>query len=87
MRDGSCSPSLLEPRQRAERALVAVCRKRYVQGVSTRRVDDLGHALGLTWISKSQVSRFYQGLHGEVERCRTRRLDGCIRTCSWTPHA
>lgn len=76
VRDGSVFPSLLEPRQRAERARVAVVQEAYVQGVSTRRVDDRVQALGRTGISKSQVSRLCQALDGEVERCRTRRLDG-----------
>ena len=76
VRDGSVFPSLLEPRRRAERALVAVVQAAYVQGVSTRRVDDLVQALGMTGISKSQVSRLCQALDGEVERFRTRRLEG-----------
>jgi putative transposase len=76
VRDGSFFPGLLEPRTRAERALVAVVQEAYVQGVSTRRVDDLVKALGMTGISKSQVSRLCQGLDAEVERFRTRRLDG-----------
>jgi transposase-like protein len=75
-RDGSYFPSLLEPRKRAERALVAVVQEAYVQGVSTRRVDDLVQALGMTGISKSQVSRLCQDLDAEVERFRTRRLEG-----------
>ena len=75
-RDGSYFPSLLEPRKRAERALVAVVQEAYVQGVSTRRVDDLVQALGMTGISKSQVSRLCQELDAEVERFRTRRLEG-----------
>src|SRR2546425_10347217 len=57
VRDGSFFPGLLEPRKRAERALMATVREAYVQGVSTRRVDDLVKALGLDGISKSQVSR------------------------------
>jgi putative transposase len=76
VRDGSFFPSLLEPRKRAERALGAVVQEAYVQGVSTRRVDALVQALGLTGISKSQVSRLCQTLDAEVERFRTRRLDG-----------
>jgi len=76
VRDGSFFPSLFEPRRRAERALVAVVREAYVQGVSTRRVDDLVRALGLEGISKSQVSRLCAELDGEVERFRTRRLEG-----------
>jgi transposase-like protein len=76
VRDGSFFPSLLEPRKRAERALVAVVQEAYVQGVSTRRVDELVQALGLHGISKSQVSRLCAELDAEVERFRTRRLDG-----------
>jgi putative transposase len=76
VRDSSFFPSLLEPRKRAERALVVVVQEAYVQGVSTRRVDDLVQALGMTGISKSQVSRLCQALDAEVERFRTRRLEG-----------
>jgi putative transposase len=76
VRDGSFFPALLEPRKRAERALVAVVQEAYVAGVSTRRVDDLVKALGLDGISKSQVSRLCQALDAEVERFRTRRLEG-----------
>jgi transposase-like protein len=74
VRDGSYFPSLLEPRRRAERALVAVVQEAYVQGVSTRRVDELAQALGLQGISKSQVSLVCQQLDTEVERFRTRAL-------------
>jgi transposase-like protein len=84
VRDGSFYPSFLEPRKRAERALVAVVQEAYVQGVSTRRVDDLVQALGLTGMSKSQVSRLCEELDGEVERFRTRRLEGGIPTSGWT---
>src|SRR5215212_4156195 len=76
VRDGSFFPSLLEPRRRAEKALVAVVQEAYVQGVSTRRVDDLVQALGMQGISKSQVSRLCAELDKEVERFRTRQLDG-----------
>jgi putative transposase len=76
VRDGSYFPILLEPRKRAERALVAVVQEAYVQGVSTRRVDELVQALGMTGLSKSQVSRLCQELDGEVERFRSRRLEG-----------
>ena len=69
-------PTLLEPRKRAERALVAVVQEAYVHGVSTRRVDDLVKSLGMTGISKSQVSRLCQELDEEVTRFRHRRLDG-----------
>ena len=76
VRDGSYVPSLLDPRRRAERALLAVVQEAYVQGISTRRVDDLVQALGMTGISKSQVSRVCQELDTEVERFRTRHLSG-----------
>ena len=76
VRDGTCFPSLLEPRRRAERALVAVVQEAYVQGVSTRRVDDLVRALGMEGISKNQVSRMCQELDEEVEGFRTRGLEG-----------
>src|ERR671936_712351 len=76
VRDGSFFPSLREPRRRAERALVAVVQEAYLQGVSTRRVDDLVQALGMQGISKSQVSRLCAELDKEVERFRTRKLDG-----------
>jgi transposase-like protein len=81
VRDGSFFPSLLEPRRRAERALVATVREAYVQGVSTRRVDELVKALGLDGISKSQVSVLCQELDTEVERFRTRKLEGSYPYC------
>ncbi len=76
VRDGSFFPSLLAPRRRAEQALTAVVQEAYVQGVSTRRVDELVQALGMQGISKSQVSRLCQTLDAEVQRFRNRRLDG-----------
>jgi len=76
VRDGSYFPVLLDPRRRAERALVAVVQEAYVHGVSTRRVDDLVQALGITGISKSEVSRLCATLDAEVERFRTRPLTG-----------
>jgi transposase-like protein len=76
VRDGSYFPSLLEPRRRAERGLVAVVQEAYVQGVSTRRVDELVHSLGLAGMSKSQVSLLCAELDSEVERFRSRPLSG-----------
>jgi transposase-like protein len=76
VRDGSFFPSILEPRKRAERALAAVVQEAYVHGVSTRRVDDVVKALGLDGISKSEVSRLCAALDAEVERFRSRRLEG-----------
>ena len=75
VRDGGYYPALLEPRRRGERALVAVVQEAYVNGVSTRRVDDVVKALGINTLSKSQVSRLCQALDTEVERFRTRKLD------------
>ncbi len=74
VRDGSYFPRLLEPRRRAERALVAVVQEAYVQGVSTRRVDKVIQALGLEGISASQVSRVCKALDEEVARFRARLL-------------
>lgn len=76
LRQGSYFPSLLEPRRRAERALVAVVQEAYVQGVSTRKVDDLVRALGLDGISKSEVSRLCAELDEQMERFRNRPLEG-----------
>ena len=76
LRKGSYMPSLLEPRRRAEKALVAVVQEAYVQGVSTRKVDDLVQALGMTGISKSQVSRLCAELDEVVEAFRNRPLEG-----------
>src|SRR5690348_4613308 len=53
LREGSYFPSLLEPRRRAEQALLAVVQQAYIQGVSTRKVDDLVQALGLSGVDKS----------------------------------
>jgi putative transposase len=83
VRDGSYFPSLLQPRRRAERALVAVVQEASVQGVSTRRVDELVQALGLSGISKSQVSLLCQELDAEVERFRTRPLSGSVYPYVW----
>lgn len=76
VRDGSYYPSLLEPRRRAERALLAVIQEAYVHGVSTRRVEDVVEALGISSISKSQVSRICAALDAEVEAFRNRSLGG-----------
>ena len=75
LRTGSFFPSVLEARRRIDQALYAVIMEAWVNGVSTRNVDDLVVALGGTGISKSEVSRICQGLDEEVGRFRTRRLD------------
>jgi transposase-like protein len=75
LRQGAYFPSLLEPRRRHERALLAVVQEAYVHGVSTRAVDSLALALGLKGISKDQVSRICKELDGQVAAFRTRPLD------------
>lgn len=74
-RTGSFFPALLAPRRRIDVALHAVIMQAYVEGVSTRRVDDLVVALGGTGISKSEVSRICAQLDTEVAAWRTRPLD------------
>ena len=75
LREGSYFPSLLEPRRRSERALVAVVTQAYVEGVSTRRVDDLVRSLGCDGISRSQVSRMCAELDEVVTSFLERPLD------------
>ncbi len=76
LRQGVYSPEfLLQPRRRAEKALVAVVCQAYVEGVSTRRVDDLVRAMGIEGISKSEVSRMAQELDHVVAEFRQRPLD------------
>ena len=68
--------SLLERRRRSEKALLAVIQQAYVEGVSSRRVDDLIKSLGCDGISKSQVSRICGQLDETVETFLGRPLDG-----------
>ncbi len=75
VRTGSFFPALLCPRRRIDVALHAVVMQAYVEGVSTRRVDDLVIAMGGTGISKSEVSRICSQLDAEVALWRTRTLD------------
>src|SRR4051794_16206878 len=74
-RTGSFFPALLAPRRRIDVALHAVVMQAYVEGVSTRRVDDLVIALGGTGISKSEVSRICAKLDSEVAAWRSRPLN------------
>lgn len=83
VRDGSYFPSLLEPRRRAERALLAVVQEAYLGGISTRRVDDLVRALGIDGISKSEVSRMCASLDAEVETFRSRSLAELLFPYLW----
>jgi len=74
MRKGSYLPSLLTPRKRSEEALLAVVQEAYIQGVSTRRMDELAKALGLQGIDKSKVSRICKELDEMVTEFRGRPL-------------
>jgi transposase-like protein len=76
LRQGSYLPAFLEPRRASEKALVAVVQEAYIQGVSTRKVDDLVQALGMTGISKSQVSRLCADIDERVDAFLSRELDG-----------
>jgi transposase-like protein len=76
LRQGSYFPSFLEPRRRAEQALVAVVQEAYVNGVSTRRVDRLVEQLGVAGMNKDQVSRLCRGLDEQVQVFRERPLEG-----------
>src|SRR5919112_2704985 len=76
LRQGSYFPEwLLERRKRAERALTSVVATCYLLGVSTRRMDKLVQSLGITSLSKSQVSEMAKDLDAQVEAFRTRPLD------------
>ena len=75
VRDGSFFPSFLEPRRRAEQALMAVVQEAYVHGVSTRNVDNLVQAMGVTHMDKSQVSRWCAQLDEQAALFRDRPLD------------
>jgi putative transposase len=76
LRKGSYFPAFLEPRRLAEKALAAVVQEAYVHGVSTRSVDDLVKAMGMTGISKSQVSRLCEEIDGKVKAFLDRPLEG-----------
>jgi len=76
LRKGSYFPGFLEPRRLAEKALTAVIQEAYVQGVSTRSVDDLVKAMGMSGISKSQVSRLCEEIDGRVKTFLERPIEG-----------
>jgi putative transposase len=85
VRNSRSFPSLLEPRRRVEKAIAAVVQEAYVHGVSTRKVDELVRALGMTGISKSQGSELCE----ELDKSRsnafaTGRLKAPILTCGST---
>jgi transposase-like protein len=76
LRKGTYFPSFLEARRPAERALVAVVQQAYINGVSTRKVDELVQAMGLEGMDKSKVSRMCQELDTVVEEFQNRPLEG-----------
>jgi transposase-like protein len=76
LRRGSYFPGFLEPRRMAEKALTAVIQEAYVQGVSTRSVDELVRAMGMSGISKSQVSRLCEEIDDRVKAFLDRPIEG-----------
>ena len=76
LRKGSYFPGFLEPRRMTEKALTAVIQEAYVQGISTRSVDDLVQAMGMSGISKSQVSRLCGEIDAKVQSFLNRPLEG-----------
>jgi transposase-like protein len=76
LRRGSYFPAFLEPRRMAEKALTAVIQEAYIQGISTRSVDDLVKAMGMEGVSKSQVSRLCGEIDERVNAFLTRPIEG-----------
>src|SRR6202045_3423627 len=76
LRKSSSFPVFLEPRRLAEKALAAVVQEAYVHGVSTRSVDELVKAMGMTGISKSQVSRLCSEIDDKIAAFLNRPLEG-----------
>lgn len=76
LRKGSYFPGFLEPRRLAEKALTAVIQEAYIQGVSTRSVDELVKTLGMSGISKSQVSRLCEDIDERVDAFLGRPIEG-----------
>ena len=76
LRKGSYFPSFLDPRRASEKALVAVIQEAYIQGVSTRSVDELVKSMGMTGISKSQVSRLCEDIDVRVKTFLDRPIEG-----------
>jgi putative transposase len=76
LRKGSYFPGFLEPRRTAEKALAAVIQEAYIQGVSTRSVDELVKAMGMSGISKSQVSRLCSEIDERVRAFLDRPIEG-----------
>lgn len=76
LRKGSYFPGFLEPRRMAEKALTAVIQEAYIQGVSTRSVDDLVKAMGMSGVSRSQVSRLCEEIDERVKAFLERPIEG-----------
>jgi len=76
LRKGSYFPGFLEPRRTGEKALAAVIQEAYIQGVSTRSVDELVKAMGMSGISKSQVSRLCADIDERVQAFLNRPIEG-----------
>src|SRR5450830_1471160 len=76
LRSGSYFPDFLEPRRTAEKALTAVIQEAYIQGISTRSVDELVKAMGMSGVSKSQVSRLCEEIDVRVNEFLNRPLEG-----------
>ena len=76
LRTGSYFPGFLEPRRLAEKALAAVIQEAYVQGISTRSVDELVKAMGGSGVSKSQVSRLCEEIDEKVQAFLARPIEG-----------
>lgn len=76
LRKGSYFPAFLEPRRTAEKALTAVIQEAYIQGISTRSVDDLVRAMGMDGVSKSQVSRLCAEIDDRVQDFLNRPIEG-----------
>jgi putative transposase len=76
LRQGSYFPEFLEPRRTAEKALTAVIQEAYIKGISTRSVDDLVKAMGMSGVSKSQVSRLCAELDERVGAFLNRQIEG-----------
>ena len=76
LRQGSYFPGFLEPRKTSEKALIAVIQEAWIGGVSTRRVDELAQAMGLSGISKSTVSKLCKDIDERVNEFLERPLTG-----------
>ena len=84
MRTGAYFPGFLDPRQTVEKALVAVIQEAWINGVSTRKVDELVRAMGMTGISKSSVSKLCKDIDERVHAFLKRPLPAIGPICGST---